>query len=543
MNVNQVIKRIDHASHYCLLGMFLFSSVAFLFMFVINWEAWFFSFKLDGLFAGIDLLSRFLIAAILAYVLIKYPYKILGITAISVGFYGFLCLDSAITIYTLTKGQESFSIVPILLVLVPTGILLVQILAGKPGEKDNDAETGNTVTHPAFATVEQKKPDQYATGNTLLIVLAATLAVLLIGPAVPSLFFSVLHSPASSLVPVGDSLLSKVDANGTTEWQTLIQGYSEFPVNLAPAPDGGLILGGMFRLPGYTDSGLRVMELDHNGNPAWDFQRSVSAYPETNLGALSDVLPTAGEYTVIMVDGFVIRLDARGNELWHRDYPDTFVQTSLSRPDGGYFLIGEAHEGSPSEPGWKKFDGWILNADRQGNIIWEKKEQGFSNCGRALQSPDGILLASCSVAGTDPSSAGNKIVALDPQGNIIWNKNFVEKTDGIVNKMNTSGNGTFEVFLHGEGERKYTLDQKGNVLKDELLPAGPYAFSHESVPDISYTTESLTGNRTRVSVRALSGRTSVFTLGYPANRENLSHVYSANPTSDGGYLVSNSAES
>ncbi len=542
MNDNQLIEKIDQVSHYCLLGIFLFSSIAFLFIFVINWEDWFFGMKMDGFLAGILLFTKCLIAAILAYLIIRYPEMIVVISSVSVLFYGFLCLDSAITIRKLTNGQEFFSIIYAMLVLVPTSILIGHIITGKVGKKNDDATAGKTVTGPVITTFEREKPDRYATGNTLILVLAAIVAAFLIGPIVVSLFFSYLHPPVSTAVPVGDSLLSKVSANGTTEWQTLINGYSEFPLKVSPSPDGGIIIAGMFRLSGYIDPAMRVMNLDHNGNPVWDIQRGVSAYPETNLGALHAVLPTAGEYTVIMVDGFVIRLDTEGNELWHRDYADTIVHTSISRPDGGYFLIGDAHEGIPSEPGWKKFDGWILSADRNGDIVWEKKETGFSNCMRAIQSPEGNLLVSCFVSGSDPDKAGNQIVAFDIQGKTLWKKNFVEKNEGIIYSMKTPDNGTYEVFLRGEGERKYTIDYLGNSLIEELLPSGPDSFSHEVVPDTVYKAGSIAGNRTQVNVRDFSGAESVFIIGYPINRENLSVIYSVNPTSDGGYLFSSSAE-
>ena len=542
MNRKEIITIIDHVSHYSLLGIFLFSSVAFLFMFVINWEDWFFGMKMDGLPAGILLFTKFLITASLAYLLIRYPDKIAGITALSFLFYGFLFLDSAITVQKLTGGQEFISIISALLVMVPAGILIVRILARKTGKTNDDAMAGKSVNDPAFMMAEREKPDRYATGNTLMLVFVVIVAAFLIGSVVLSIFFSCLHSPVSTAVPVGNSLLSKVSANGTTEWQTLITGYSDFPLQVSSSPDGGFIIGGMLWLSGNTDASLRVMKFDRNGNPVWDIQRGVSAYPETNLGALQAVLPAAGEYTVVMIDGFVIRLDAEGNELWHHDYSDTIVHTSISRSDGGYLLIGDAHEGSPSEPGWKKFDGWILSADRKGGTVWEKKEPGFSNCMRALQSPEGNLLVSCFVSGSDPDQAGNQIVALDLQGNYLWKKNFVEKKDGIIYSIKPLDDGNYEVYLRGEGERKYTLDHLGNTLEEEVLPSKPDSFSHEIVPDTAYEAESLAGNRTQVKVIEAFGAESIFIMGYPMNREDLSGIYSVNPTSDGGYLVASSAK-
>jgi len=50
-------------------------AAGFLFAFIINWEDWFFGIKLDGLPAGIYLFSKAVVAALLAYLLLKYGTK------------------------------------------------------------------------------------------------------------------------------------------------------------------------------------------------------------------------------------------------------------------------------------------------------------------------------------------------------------------------------------------------------------------------------------------------------------------------------------
>ena len=621
MNVKRVAEGLDQVFHYCLLGIFLFSSVIYFFMFVINWECWFFGMKMDGFYAGVLLFTYCLIASSLAYLLIRYPQKIALIAGLSIFFFGFIFIDSAVTIQELSGGQKLFSTFPAMLVLIPAGILIghflvvrlhkkgddtvrsdagtdstfttagtkkaeeyttgqilmlalaaivvvilfgplvlipVGILIGlflavRPCKKDDDTVRSNTVTDSTLKTAGTKKAENYRTGHLLILALTAFIVVILLGPVVISLFFmflSSLHSVVSPSVPVpvGDSLISKVDANGTTEWQSLVNGYSGSYLDVCPSHDGGFIIAGMFWLSGQTDRSLRVMKLDRNGTLIWDVHRGKSAYPETDLHGIRMLLPTAGEYTVIMLNGIVMRLDEQGNELWHCYYPhDTHVVNSISLTDGGYILIGEANEEGPE--GWKKFDGWILNADREGNTVWEKKEKDFTSCRRGILSTEGNLLVSCyagcydpDVSCSDPDESGNVIVALDLQGNYLWKKEFVEKDDGIVYSMKPRDNGTVEVYLRGEGERKYTLDHQGNILKEELLPPRPDSFSHEIALYMTYDTEPLAGNRTQVNVRDRDGSEIVFIIDYPMNLENLSRIYSVDPTSDGGYLVASSAK-
>jgi hypothetical protein len=294
----------------------------------------------------------------------------------------------------------------------------------------------------------------------------------------------------------------------------------------------------MFWFPQQSDASLRVINIDRNGTAIWDVQRGMHAYPsETNLGCVHTTLVTSREYTVIMCDGFVIRLDAQGKELWHRSYPYTIVNNALPQSDGGYMLMGHAHRGKPSEPGWVILDGWILKADRNGNSVWEKKENSFSNCVKAIMLPEGNLLVDCFRSSSDLNVAGNQIMAFDTQGNLLWKKNFVEKNVGVVYSMVQNSSGTIDVYLRGEGERKYTLDQQGNTLSEEVLHPQLNSFSHETEPDTVYQATPLAGNRTQVSVRSIQRSELVFIIESPENREDLSRISSVNPTPDGGYLV------
>ena len=133
-------------------------------------------------------------------------------------------------------------------------------------------------------------------------------------------------------------------------------------------------------------------------------------------------------------------------------------------------------------------------------------------------------------------------MALDLQGNYLWKKSFAEKKDGILYAMKSPGNGTLEVYLRGEGERRYLLDRQGNVIDEELLSSRPDSFSHEIEPDITYNAEPVAVNRTRITVKNLYGSETVFLIDYPVNREGLSRIYSVNPISDGGYLLFSSAQ-
>lgn len=562
MEIKQVLKNIDELLKCALIAILLLSFLINIFVFIINWEAYFFGVKLNGTPAGLYLFLKGISAGLLAFLLIKYRRDTIAVAVIAVFavlYFGYTFVDSAVTIQTLTDNLYS----PLLLVLfiISLVFLIVQILSARFGNGDSDTVTSESISKSKIETTSTatgtKKSDDNTIGQIVILAVAAFAIVFLFGPMVMplfSMFFSGMPGIDSPSVPVGDSLISKVDANGTTEWQTLVNGqplanagYSRSYLEVCPSHDGGFIVAGMFRLSGKAYSGLRVMNLDRNGTLIWDIHRGSSAYSETDLSAIEMLLPTGREYMVIMINGIVIRLDEEGNEVWHRYYSHERILNSISLPDGGYLLIGEANEDGPD--GWKKFDGWMLCADQDGNTVWEIKDKDFVNCKRAVVSPERNVLVSCyavcadpDVPCTNPDESGNVIVALDLQGNYLWKQKFVEKDNGRVYSMKPLDNGTVEVYLRGEGEQKYTLDHEGNIIKEELLPPRPDSFSHQIALYITYETEPLAGNGTQVKVRDGDGSESVFVIDYPINLENVSHIYSVVPTSDGGYLVTSSAE-
>jgi|GEM_PF-852480 len=108
-----------------------YNSFVYLFVFVLNWEAWFFGIKMDGFYAGIILFTYCLVASVLAHLLIRYPRRIAVIAAISVLYFGFLFTDSAVTIQILSEEQGLFSSFMAVQVLIPVGILTGHLLVGR----------------------------------------------------------------------------------------------------------------------------------------------------------------------------------------------------------------------------------------------------------------------------------------------------------------------------------------------------------------------------------------------------------------------------
>lgn len=547
METKQILKNVDTLLKYALIAILLLSFLIFIFVFTINWEAYFFGVKLNGAPAGMYLLLQGMSAGLLAFLLIKYRRYTLAVAVLTVLYFGYTFVDSAVTIQTLTDNLSS----PLLLGLLIISILflVVHILSARSGNGDPDTVTNESV-HESIpkttsTTTKTKISDDQTIGQLLFLMVAAFAIVFLflLGMSVFSMYFSNTHAVASPSVPdyTGDTLVTKINEGGATEWQALVNGRSVMNLYACPSEDGGCIIAGMFEYAGQTEPSLRVMKLDRYGRPVWDTRRESTDYPETDLSEIRDLLPTAGEYTVVMLDGIVIRLGRHGNVWWHRYYPHTQINYGLALPDGGYVLTGETNK--------EESDGWILCADHEGNTVWEKKEKDFTHCGIAAVSPEGNLLVNWYAKCDDPNGScsapdesGNIIAALDPQGNYLWKHKFVEKGDGVIYSIQPRYDGTTDVYLRGEGEKRYTLDQKGNIISEEMLPTGPDSFSHDTAPDLTFDTKKVARGETELYVHSRYGTETVFVIRHPMDLENLFKITSVNPTSDGRYLVTSSAE-
>lgn len=137
MNREPVRKHLDTAFRVCLLALFLFASGIYFFVFVINWEAFFFGVRLAGPMAGMVLGIKSLIPAILALILVRHPETLMQVALVSVAFFGFSFLDSSVTIQMNTGGTVLFGIVPLAGVLIPVIVVIGHFLGDRYGRRDD----------------------------------------------------------------------------------------------------------------------------------------------------------------------------------------------------------------------------------------------------------------------------------------------------------------------------------------------------------------------------------------------------------------------
>jgi hypothetical protein len=104
-------------------------------------------------------------------------------------------------------------------------------------------------------------------------------------------------------------------------------------------------------------------------------------------------------------DGWLIKTDSSGNELWNRTYVGPESEAFLSvvqASDGGYVLAGDT-----SSYGAGSDDSWLVKTDANGNELWNQTYGGPDGDGAysLVKTPDGGYAL---VGSTHSFGAGNQ---------------------------------------------------------------------------------------------------------------------------------------
>ncbi|WP_421909543.1 hypothetical protein [Methanolacinia petrolearia] len=131
MELTGVARGLDRVIYIILFLVLVFFSLMNLFVFIINWETWFFGIRLAGLNAGILLFIYFLVPAVLAHLLYMYPGKTAIISILSVFFFGFTFISSSITTLQLSNGVKSFNGFMAIFLVISLDVLAGHLIAGR----------------------------------------------------------------------------------------------------------------------------------------------------------------------------------------------------------------------------------------------------------------------------------------------------------------------------------------------------------------------------------------------------------------------------
>jgi len=254
-------------------------------------------------------------------------------------------------------------------------------------------------------------------------------------------------------------------------------------------------------------------------------------------------------------DFWLVKTNASGGMLWNRTYGGGGADEAYSvrqTSDGGYVIAGFTRSF-----GLDNSDFWLVKTEVDGAVRWSKRYGGvYDDCAFCVQqtSDMGYVVT----GSTDSSGAGGSdfwLVKADSNGNMQWNKTFggsnsdrafsvAQTADGgyiIAGETDSSGAGSFDFWLiktNSLGTAQWNKTYGGNTYDT----ARSVLQTIDSEYTIAGWTNSLGAGGTDfwlIKTDGIGNQLWSQTYGGTFDEE----AYSVQQTGDGGYIVAGSTKS
>jgi len=341
-----------------------------------------------------------------------------------------------------------------------------------------------------------------------------------------------------------DFWIVKLDSTGALLWQRSLGGtQEEWAASVVESPSGNYFAAGFTRSNnGDVSHNLGMMdewvvELDNAGNLLWQnclggsANEAASCIINTADGGLmvvGDEASTDGQVSNNhgMEDIWLVKLDSTLNIEWEKSYGGsdhdnsvTVIQTS----SGGYCVTGYTLSNNDDVTGnHGGYDGWIVNVDATGNLLWQKTLGGSADdfMNSVIEDSSGTYIVCGNVNSVDSGITNNHgltdlwIAILNSNGSLNWQKCFGGTGfDGGNSIIHASDGG----YVVGGGSSSNNGDVSGNHGNwDDWLVKLDYfaAVQENSLEDVSVypnpvtdmlTIENAGRNLRKIEVNDLTG--------------------------------------
>jgi hypothetical protein len=267
-------------------------------------------------------------------------------------------------------------------------------------------------------------------------------------------------SPTASTAQPGagtDIFVIKTDGWGRKVWERVLLGNGfSTGYGVIQTSDGGAVVVGDTKSKTGTDHDVFVAKLDARGNEVWEKNYGG---PRCDYGAA--VLQTGdGGYLVAggtesfgigIYNAYLIRLDAQGRQLWQHTYGGKGTDCGyalLQAGDGGYVIAGSS-DSTPS----RQTNVYLIKVDDHGRLLWERRYGGDRDSygWSLLQTGDGYLIAGeTEVTGATGGGYRNCVIETDAQGNEIREQIYGGDSYGTAYAVWPAGDGGY--LLAGKRE-------------------------------------------------------------------------------------------
>ena len=224
-----------------------------------------------------------------------------------------------------------------------------------------------------------------------------------------------------------DIWLIKTDSGFTAEWdRTFGTATDDHAWNAVSDGAGGILIAGHTGTYESQTGDLIFIRVDARGETLWHHTYAIPGHQGRGhvqrVGedgyVLSGWSTEPGEFS----DYLLLRTDASGEELWHRTYGENTGQNGanavLVAPDGGFAIFGEGlWTGGEDYEIWQ---GILVRTDAEGTELWHREyggagaEEGY---GLALTPDDGFIVGGFS---NSDNRQGAYCVKCDASGNQLW---------------------------------------------------------------------------------------------------------------------------
>ena len=228
-----------------------------------------------------------------------------------------------------------------------------------------------------------------------------------------------------------DVYLIKTDSNGDTSWTKTFGGeYNDEGWSVQQTTDGGYIITGSFNSFGSTSNDVYLIKTNEEGATLWTEifggggnDQGYSVQQTTDGGYI--IAGNTNSFGAGNTDIYLIKTDSNGDSLWSETYGGNGWDMGYSiqqTTDGGYIITGYTNSYSPGD-----FDVYLVKTDNNGNLLWDKVYVDyFDDIGYSVQqtTDGGYIITGLNTYRTyDYHEYENVyLIKTDSNGDALWTK-------------------------------------------------------------------------------------------------------------------------
>ncbi|MBN2894058.1 MAG: caspase family protein [Bacteroidales bacterium] len=253
-------------------------------------------------------------------------------------------------------------------------------------------------------------------------------------------------------------LLFKTDGNFSSKWQKQFHGREEdYTTNIIETSDGGYLLIGNSAYGESFNSKATIVKTDANGNKQWQKE-----YGNNFKNIINCVIETPDKGFIIaggrtfedmgFEDVWIFKINSKGDVVWEQNNGGggtDIASDIIATKDGGYLVLANT---SSKGAGW--IDIWVLKIDETGKILWDKTYGGSQNddAYNIIQDNENSYIIAGSTKSKGVSDWDYWIIDIDKDGNIIWDETFGGMYEDKAFSITKTFDGGFAVLGYTESK-------------------------------------------------------------------------------------------